>query len=159
MKLLTSSPVGRRRRAFTLVEIMIVVTIIGVLAMLALPAAKRTRQAAQNSRYASDVRTFAQAFETYATTNGTWPPNAGTGIIPAGMSGYLKDNAWTQVNSVGGQWNWDFNNFGLTAAISTTGVTATDAQMTEIDAKIDDGNLSTGLFQKIGTRFCFILEP
>ena len=37
---------------------------------------------------------------------GNWPPNAGTGVVPIGMSGYMKDNAWTQVNSIGGRWNW-----------------------------------------------------
>jgi len=160
MKPLTSTlRAGRTRRAFTLVEIMIVVVIIGLLAALAIPAAARVRQAAQNSRYISDLRTFAQGYETYATEHGTWPPNAATGIVPVGMSGYIKDNSWTQVNSVGGRWNWDFNNFGVTASISTTGVTASDAQMTVVDAQIDDGDLTTGRFQKSGTRFLFILEP
>lgn len=154
----TSIRTHRLRRAFTLVEIMIVVVIIGLLAAIALPASIRVRQAAQNSRYASDLRTFAQAFETFSSTNGGWPPNAGSGVVPVGMSGILRDGAWSGVNSVGGRWNWDYNNFGVTAAISSTGVTASDAQMAAVDALIDDGDLSTGLFQKISTRFVFILQ-
>src|SRR5947209_3246792 len=98
---------GDARRAFTLVEIMIVVVIIGLLAAMALPAMARVRESSQNSRFASDVRTFAQAFETYCTENGHWPPNAGTGVVPAGMSGMLRDAQWSAVNSVGGRWNWD----------------------------------------------------
>jgi len=81
-----------------------------------------------------------------------------SGVVPVGMSGQLKDSAWTSVNSLGGRWNWDFNNFGVTASISTTGVAVSDAQMTAIDAKIDDGDLTTGNFQKVGTRFMYILE-
>jgi prepilin-type N-terminal cleavage/methylation domain-containing protein len=149
---------GRVRRAFTLVEIMVVVVIIGLLAMLALPAAMRVRESAQNSRYASDVRTFAQAFETYSLTNGGWPPNAGGGAIPTGMADLLRTGTWGAVNSVGGRWNWDYNNAGVTAGISSTGVTASTAQMTLLDAKMDDGNLTTGQFQLIGARYIFILE-
>jgi prepilin-type N-terminal cleavage/methylation domain-containing protein len=154
----TSFRTDRVRRAFTLVEIMIVVVIIALLAALALPASMRVRAAAQNSRYVSDLRTFAQAFETFSTTNGGWPPNSGSGVVPVGMSGMLRDGTWTGVNSVGGRWNWDYNNFGVTAAISSTGVIVSDAQMEAIDARIDDGNLTTGLFQKISTRFVFILQ-
>jgi prepilin-type N-terminal cleavage/methylation domain-containing protein len=153
------SPRWRRTSAFTLVEIMIVVIIIGLLAALAIPAFGRIRQSAQNSRFVSDLRTFVQAYETFALQNGGWPPNAGTAIVPAGMSGDFKNADWrTARNSVGGRWNWDRNLNGFSAAISTTGVTASDAQMTLIDAKIDDGDLSTGLFQKVDTRFSYVLE-
>jgi prepilin-type N-terminal cleavage/methylation domain-containing protein len=150
----------RRSAGFTLVEIMIVVTLIALLATIALPAFMRVRAASQSSRFISDLRTFAQAFETFSAQTGNWPPNAGTGIVPTGMTGAdLNRGAWvTMKNSVGGRWNWDRNNSGVAAAIATTGVTHTDAQMAAIDLKIDDGDLSTGLFQKVGTRFIYILE-
>lgn len=154
-----SGPPRHHRAGFTLVEIMIVVVIIGLLAAMAIPAFARVRQSAQNSRFISDLRTFAQAFETYALKNGGWPPNSGTGVIPTGMTGEFKNADWqTTRNSVGGRWNWDRNLNGFAAAISTTGVTATDAQMAAIDAKIDDGDLTTGLFQKRDTRFSYVLE-
>jgi prepilin-type N-terminal cleavage/methylation domain-containing protein len=158
MKSFPPSSSVRRRRAFSLVEIMIAVTIIGILAMLALPAMARLKQSSQNSRFISDLRTFAQGFETFAAQNGGWPPNAGAGVVPTGMSGFIRDAQWSTTNSVGGRWNWDYNNFGVTASISTVNVTASDAQMTICDEKIDDGNLSTGRFQKNGTRFLFVLQ-
>jgi prepilin-type N-terminal cleavage/methylation domain-containing protein len=149
-----------RHGAFTLVEIMVVVVIIGLLAAIAIPALQRVQQGSQNSRFVSDLRIFAQGFETYAMKNGGWPPNAGTGVVPAGMSGEIKDSAWTTPkNSVGGRWNWDFNNNGITASISCVNATVSDAQMAAIDAKIDDGDLTTGNFQKLNGRFMYILEP
>jgi len=149
-----------RLRAFTLVEIMIVVVIIGVLAALAIPALGRVRQKSHHARFVSDLRTFAQAFETYAAQNGAWPGNSGAGVMPAGMTARdMKVSAWTTAkNSVGGRWDWETNAGGTGAAISIVNVTSTDAEMTLIDAMIDDGDLTRGLFQKIGVRFVYFLE-
>jgi hypothetical protein len=75
------------------------------------------------------------------------------------MSGELSDASWTTAkNSVGGRWNWDRGINGNAAGISSTGVTASDVQMTAIDAKLDDGDLTTGRFQKYSGRFTLILE-
>ena len=153
-------PPPRRHAAFTLVEIMIVVVIIGLLATLAVPAFKKIQRATQNSRVANDFRVFAQAFETYSTQNGKWPPNAGTGVVPTGMSSAdLKVSVWAATTTIGGRWNWDYNNNGFTAGISIANFTASDAQLAEIDAKIDDGDLNTGMFRKVSaTRVSYILE-
>jgi hypothetical protein len=72
------------------------------------------------------------------------------------MSGMFRDANWSAPTVVGGNWNWDNNVNGITAAISVSGVTADGAEMTEIDAKIDDGNPSTGLFIKANNRYTYI---
>ncbi len=155
----SAHPPPRHRAAFTLVEIMIVVVIIGVLAALAVPAFQRVQQAAQTTRAISDFRVFAQAFETFATQNGDWPPNAGTGVVPVGMSGDFKVSIWQGAASIGGRWNWDRNLGSVAAGVSIVNFTATDAQLAAIDAKLDDGDLSTGHFQKVSTsRVTYILQ-
>jgi prepilin-type N-terminal cleavage/methylation domain-containing protein len=152
----------RAARGFTLVEIMIVVVIIGLLAALAVPALRRVQRAAQNARVASDFRVFAQAFETYAVQNGFWPNNAGSGVVPTApvsMAGDFKVAVWQAVTPIGGRWNWDRNMSGVAAGISISGLTCTDEQLAEIDARIDDGDLTTGRFQKVqATRVTLILE-
>ena len=161
MKTSFPRPPPRRRAAFTLVEIMIVVVIIGLLATMAIPAFLRVQRSAQNNRVVNDLRVFAQAFETYATQNGAWPANVGPGVVPAGMgSADFKVSVWQAKTTIGGQWNWDQNIAGITAGISISNFTCTDAQLQEIDAKLDDGNLTTGNVQKISSnRFMYILEP
>jgi len=147
------------QRGFTLVEIMIAVTIIGLLAALAIPAFKRVQRAAENNRFVSDLRVFAQAFETYAMQNGVWPANVGAGAVPLGMSGDFKASVWAATTSVGGRWNYDKNMWGATACISVSSPTVDDVQMAEIDAKIDDGDLATGLFRKVSAnRFSYTLQ-
>jgi len=149
---------GRSHGGFTLVEVMVVVVIIGLLAAVAVPTAARVRRKTQNSRFVNDLRAFSQAFETYAMKSGMWPPNGSSGVVPTGMSGELRDANWQAVNSLGGRWNWDYKTGGITAGISVSGVTVADAQMTEIDAKIDDGNLATGIFIKNTNKFTYILQ-
>ena len=139
---------------------MIVVVIIGLLAALAIPAFQRIQRAAQNNAVVNDFRVFSQAFETYCTQNGTWPANASPGAVPAGMgTGDFKVSAWQAVTPIGGRWNWDKNIAGFAAGISISSYTCTDAQLQELDAKLDDGDLTTGNFQKVqANRVMLILE-
>ena len=148
---------------FTLMEIMIAVLLVAILCAVAIPYYLHLQQNTQNNRFISDIRTFSQAFETYAMRYGKWPPTADAGVVPTGISGELQDSHWIAVNSLGGHWKWDYNRpraNGFIAGISVTGVTVSEAQMIAIDKKIDDGDLANGSFIKgaDGVTYTFILQ-
>jgi type IV pilus assembly protein PilA len=149
-------------RGFTLVEIMIVVVIIGLLAALAIPAFQRVQRASKITRIINDFRVFSQAFEVYNSLNGAWPNNVGPGVVPTTpvpMTDDFKVATWQADTVVGGRWNWDNSmSSGGEAGISVSGYTCDDALWTDIDAKIDDGDLTTGNFvQANSTRVRMVL--
>ena len=137
------------RAAFTLVEIMIVVAIIGLLAAIAMPAWSRARTDSKNTTFIADLKVASAAFEQYAMEHGDFPPDAGPGVVPAGMAPYLTGMNWTAPTPLGGQWDWDYLTFANTISVSVWfNGQDKDALMQTIDQKIDDGNLATGNFRK-----------
>ena len=151
----------QRTKAFTLVEIMIVVVIIGLLAAMALPAFNRIQEKSRNTTLANDLRAFAQAFETYALEHGTYPDDADIGVIPPAMTGgtsSLDTNSFAATTPIGGNYDWDYNVFGVVAAVSVADATISDEQLTRFDATFDDGNLATGSYRGNTGRYSFILQ-
>ena len=57
-------------KAFTLVEIMIVVVIIGLLAAMAIPAFQKVRQSSQDKTVMNNARQLAAAADQYFLENG-----------------------------------------------------------------------------------------
>ncbi len=144
-------PTRRKKKGFTLVEIMIVVTLIGFLAMLSVPVFKRIKLRALSATFTSDARLFSEAFQRYAQEAGSFPPSSGPGIIPPGMEEYIDLNDWTKTTSLGGNYRW-LNIPSADAqrgryeigALQITGATLSLEEMQLIDEWIDDGNIGTG---------------
>ena len=148
-----------RKAAFTLVEIMVVVAIIGMLLAIAIPGFMRARENAANSRYASDMRVVTTAFIEFSFDNRHYPPDSTPGIVPQGMEDYLRKVPWTKRDVLGGQWDWDYKQFGVTAGVSTYKPNASTQQLQRHDARVDNGALTTGEFRTRSDGYITVIEP
>jgi prepilin-type N-terminal cleavage/methylation domain-containing protein len=65
--------VSRKNRGFTLVELLVVVTILALLAMLAVPGIQRASVQARKAQVAEDLQTIQEALEHYYSERGFYP--------------------------------------------------------------------------------------
>ena len=90
------------KKAFTLIELLIVVAIIAILAAIAVPNFLEAQTRAKVARVMSDQRTYATALETYMIDNNSYPlhapftggaVNGVTYTAPAGMNNTVNYNS------------------------------------------------------------------
>ena len=149
-------------RAFTLVEILIVVVILGILAAVVVPAFANAVDPSRHASFATNCRAFAQAMQYYRAENGEWPEDGGSGTVPAGTENLLDVSAFETPTPIGGVWDTESDPAGLGYGIGVhfngTGETRDSAYMTLIDEMMDDGDLTTGGFMEFpGGRFYLVL--
>jgi prepilin-type N-terminal cleavage/methylation domain-containing protein len=151
-----SSSFARRSRGFTLVELMVTITIISVLVAILVPTVAKVKRRSVATSMANDLRVFAGAFDGYSHEAGKWPAEVDAGVLPPEMNSRLYQTAWQRPTRIGGHFNWDADQMHqgtrYRAVIAISGTSDSplvqDADMWEnIDRVIDDGNLSTGSFR------------
>ena len=94
----------RRFSAFTLVELLVVISIIGLLAGLSVPALQRSRSAADQAVCTANLKGLGQALNTYVGEGGTFPPvrvttGRGSGATSQIWTDFLRDAGLATTNS------------------------------------------------------------
>src|SRR3954451_24872331 len=84
----------RARRAFTLVELLVVIGIIALLISILLPSLAKARRSANTIKCAANLRSIMQAVHMYASQNRDAFPG---GALTTGR--FLFDNNWNTVST------------------------------------------------------------
>jgi len=94
------------RDAFTLIELLLVISIIGILASLILPSYLAARNAAYLARNKAEFKSIATALELYTNDHGNYPPDANRDL-PPGLEPYLGPGVWPKAPWPGSVYDWD----------------------------------------------------
>lgn len=154
-------------RAFTLVEIMVVVVIIGLLAAAGIPTYRHITMRSKVTALENDLRLFSTAIQTYTLQNGRWPADGDPQVVPPELASTLPSN-FIAPTPIGGvyKWNYDVPADGITAKAAVLVLTANgypvsddEEMLTMLDKQMDDGDLTTGTIQVGSTNsLVFIIE-
>ncbi|MEO0482889.1 MAG: type II secretion system protein [Planctomycetota bacterium] len=152
-----------RRTGFTLIEVLIVVVILGILAAIVIPVWSEASEDARRQSFISTARQFADLAETVRAKQGFWPADSGSGEFPPELAEWIDEADWVGGTPIGGVWDFETGDSGVTAGVGVhfngTGVTRDDAYMQRVDATLDDGDLTAGLFRRIaGGRYYIVLD-
>ena len=122
-----SSP---RRKAFTLIEILVVIVIIAVLAGLLLPAVQKAREAARTASCANNLKQIGLAMANFETRTGHYPPS----WLPVPSDGTDRDGwsaqsvllPYIEQNNISATLNYSltFDNASATTVTLADGTTA-----------------------------------
>ncbi len=162
-----SGKTSRQLRAFTLVEVMVVVVIIGFLAAAGLPGYRHLTMRSKVTAVENDLRQFSTAIQTYALQSGHWPADGNAQEMPPELANALPSN-FILKTPIGGvyKWNYDVPADGVAAKAAiviqtVAGNSVSDDQelFEMVDRQMDDGNLETGNIQLGSTNsLVFIIE-
>ncbi|MEM9347970.1 MAG: prepilin-type N-terminal cleavage/methylation domain-containing protein [Planctomycetota bacterium] len=148
-----------RSRGFSLIELVIVVVIIGILSAIALPRISRGSEGAGINAFVSEINTFAMLMDQYQIETGSMVADSATGVIPVELKDYLDANSWSGGTPLGGEWDVESNDSGVTLAVGVhyQNGFANIYGLKQVDTIIDDGDLTTGAFRFIGARRYYLV--
>jgi prepilin-type N-terminal cleavage/methylation domain-containing protein/prepilin-type processing-associated H-X9-DG protein len=89
----------QQKRGFTLVELLVVITIIGILISLLLPAVQAAREAARRMQCSNNLKQIGLGLHNYHSTLGCFPPGYISTVGPNEVSGVTADDR-------GPGWGW-----------------------------------------------------
>lgn len=151
-----------KRTAFTMLEVLMVVIVIGILAAMVVPKMASAQGDARVASTAEDLRLMEVALGMYNAKNGSYPADIYYKLMPLGLDPYFKsDNPFAKPVPIGGQYDYEGtpNWTPIQISIRPDGASShSDADALALDKYMDDGDLSTGVLRRSGSRTYFLID-
>src|SRR5690606_16169815 len=117
----------------------------------------------RRSAFVTELKVFIDGAELYRAREGQHVPDGSSGECPEEFAPYVDADDFEAGTPIGGVWDTEFEESGITAAVGVHFMDPEDAKddayMLVIDALFDDGDLSTGLFRKLAeARYYAVVE-
>lgn len=141
-------PDAGRRGGFTLIELLVAVSIVGILAGLAIPNMKAVLLRARATQLAGDMEVVRAAAQQYNGDHQSWPDETPAGTVPAGLAPYLPDNY--SFNRDGYQ--MDYENWSLPGGLPGDPGTHT---LIGVSVVVTDPTLGNALIELLGKAIVF----
>jgi prepilin-type N-terminal cleavage/methylation domain-containing protein len=125
-------------KGFTIVELMVVVTTIGILALLGMPGIRMAQERTQATATANDIRVFTEAIEFYSSSKGSYPGFMTYTSMPDDIAEYLPV-VWKN-----GVHNWFYYSDNNYTYVYLYNLNFTAEQAVLVDSILDDANIATG---------------
>ena len=136
----------RRRAAFTLIELMIAMTIVGLIARIAIPRVAQFRLRARAAHIVADMEVIRSGAFHVAADSGVWPVEASLGVMPPELVPYIPTSlSFTPEPGVKYDWR-------LTAMPGGDPAQATAATTMGMGAEVTDDELRIELERVLGTQ-------
>ena len=136
----------RRRAAFTLIELMIAMTIVGLIARIAIPRVAQFRLRARAAHIVADMEVIRSAAFHVVADSGVWPVEASLGVVPPVLAPYMPSSlSFTPEPGVKYAWR-------LTAMPGGDPAQATAATTMGMGAEVTDDELRVELERVLGTQ-------
>ncbi|MFI4896391.1 MAG: type II secretion system protein [Phycisphaerales bacterium JB059] len=153
-----------RRRAFTMIEMVVVVVVIGILAAMVAPRFVMARNESAAASTVEDLRNIETAIGMYKAQTGAWPKDVSRTQVVKELNPYFRGgvNPFAKDCPIGGVYDYEgppaWNPPHISIRKSGSKV-YTEADALLVDKHFDDGNLSTGIFRKSGSsRLTYSLD-